>query len=282
LFSLCEKYQLFFRGNAIMLRAVIEVAYSVRDVFQGLPYALIAMGVFVGGLFLWNILFMILERIALRKERGTAWILEKKATTEGDHIFSKWMKRPSWSWSSLWHFLLQTLFFGGIVMIIWLAGASAGFNPWTTAAASLGMTLAGTYIFATPLSLLGSGYFLIMSNSIAVGQYWEFLGMPGWDGRIHAIYYMEVEMERYDEEKGRGELMSIPISQFLSTPRKRIWEKEKNALITIVPDDAASNSTVTEKAGRAEKPNPNKMVRAKFGFGGGRQTTNRYQSEMKV
>lgn len=209
-----------------MLRVALEVVYSTQDIWQGLPYVLITLAVFVGGLILWCGLFWLLEYGLLRRERrGRVWLVHRDDGGRG----SEYRERPQRTCSNMTHLTLQSLFFGGIAVIIWISCATAGFNPWTTAAASLAISVVATYTFASTLGQLGSGFTVLATNTVAVDQYWEFLGMPGYDGRIVAIYAMEVEMERFDEQTKCAEIISVPINTFLSTPRKRNLHKEFHA-----------------------------------------------------
>ena len=206
----------------MMLRAVVEVVYSLQDVWSGLPYVCIAAGIFTGGTVLWYLFIWVLEYLFLGRERHTQWVLTQK-----DAQNKYFVPRPGRSCGSITHLILQTLFFSGLVFILWIASAMAGFNPWTAAAVSLGLSVFITYTFATPLGLIGTGWALNVTNGINVGDYCEFFGMPGWDGRIARIYNMHVIIERYDEATKSGEEVYMPISHFLSTPRKRNWHKER-------------------------------------------------------
>jgi small-conductance mechanosensitive channel len=208
-----------------VLRTTVEVVYGLGDAFVGIEYALIMAGMLTGGFIAWYMLMWLFEYLLLYRERQTPLILAHK--TRESKI---WMRRPWRSCGSIKHLVVQTVFFAGLVIIVWIAAASAGFNPWTSAAASLGLSIVGTYVFATPLGLLGAGYFVHLTNAISVGEYYEFYGMgPAWEGRIVAIYSMWVEMARYDPDSGGSEVIYIPISTFLSTPRKRNWIKELEA-----------------------------------------------------
>jgi small-conductance mechanosensitive channel len=166
----------------------------------------------VGGTGLWIVLTTLLERLVLRRERRS------RVYAVGKGRYAPAGTQPG---TNLLHLMLQLVFFGGIGIIIWIACASAGFNPWTTAAASLGISVLFTYAFATPLGLLGSGMAVLLTNTIGVGEYWEFVGQPGLEGWIMSIYGLEVELLAPD-----GSLLSVPISTFLSAPRRRNLIKE--------------------------------------------------------
>lgn len=205
-------------------RTALEIVYSTQDVWVGLPYVLITAGIFTGGSVVWYLFIWCLQYFFVYQEYGPKWVL---TSTESGKF---WEQRPSRTLGSIIHLIIQTLFFSGIVFIIWIACAAAGFNPWTTATASLSISIIITYVFSTPLSLIGSGYDVLFLNAISVGEHVQFHGMgPGWDGTIVGIYSQYVELQRYDEETKSGEIITIPISQFLSQPRKRNWRREYEA-----------------------------------------------------
>lgn len=207
------------------LRAALEVVYSTQDIWSGLPYVCIVGAIFFGGWIIWGLLMWLMEYLFLGKERSSQWVLEGRTKEE-----KYWKARPYRTCPSLCHTTLQTVFFIGLGFIIWIAGAMAGFNPWTSGMAGLAVSIIGSTAFAIPLSLIGSGYVANAANAMAVGQYWEFYGMGDeWAGRITAVYYQWVEMERYDDKTKCGELIHMPIDQFLRSPRKRNWHKEFHA-----------------------------------------------------
>lgn len=206
-------------------RTAFEIVYSTQDVWVGLPYVLITAGIFTGGSVLWYLFIWCLQYLFVYQEYGPKWVLSS-SKSNGKY----WEPRPTRTLGSIIHLVIQTLFFSGLVFIIWIACAAAGFNPWTTATASLSISIVFTYVFATPLSLIGSGYDVLFLNAISCGEHVQFHGMgPGWDGKIVGIYSQYVELERYDEETQSGEIITLPISQFLSQPRKRNWRREYEA-----------------------------------------------------
>jgi hypothetical protein len=216
-----------------LARVAIEVAYSTANIFTDVPYVAYTVLLFVGGVCVWYLFIALLEWIFLRKERASQVIYTGTGGKKG------WKRRPRRDCRNVKHLTLTILLFGGIVMVIWIACASAGFNPWTTAAASLSISVVLTYTFAATLPSLGAGLTLDITNSIQVGQYWEFQGPTGWDGLIISINRTEVEMERWDETTGSGELVVVPISAFLQEKRKRNWKREEDARHhrTCVNDD---------------------------------------------
>lgn len=208
------------------LRVPTEVVYTLGTAFDGIVYAVYTALILTAGTILWYLFWWFIKYcIDLAYGRTTTWVLKERKSNN----IKDWIKRPSRSCDNVSRTVFLTIFYGGLVIIVWLAAASAGFNPWTSAAASLGLSIIATYAFGTPLNLLGSAYFLHAANGIAVGEYYEFAGLgPEWEGKIVGIYGMWVEMARFNDEKDKqtGELIYMPINTFLTTPRKRNWKKE--------------------------------------------------------
>lgn len=204
------------------LRIPTEVVYTLGTAFDGIVYAVYMAVILSVGFLVWYLILYTLEYFALKLERETPYVIKERTERQ-----TKWSKRPTRTCGNIAHLIFQTLFYGGLVIIVWLASASAGFNPWTSAAASLGLSVIATYAFAAPLGLMGSGYFIHLTNAANVGDFYEFYGMgPEWEGRVTAVYRLWIEMSRYNAKEGTGELIYMPISTFLTTPRKRVWIKE--------------------------------------------------------
>jgi hypothetical protein len=206
-------------------RLVVEEVYGQAQLYGGI-YSVLWTGLaFGGGLAVWWAFSWFLEYLLLGAERATIWVLISLGGKDGKYA---WSRRPRAFGSSLRHLVLQIIFLVGVVLIFWIACGSSGFNPWTTGAATLGMSIFLTYVFITPLGLLGSSLALMSSGMLAPDQYWEFPGYPGYDGRIIGIYTLQVEMERWDIESLSTELVTVPIGMFLSGMCKRNMNKERN------------------------------------------------------
>lgn len=207
-----------------LFKRVIEVVYSTSDIWIGLPYVLAAAGVFAGGLVIWCLFNWILQYIFLRRERQSHWFL---IHTDKQHNF--WGMPTSQTGTNMLHLFFMCVFFSGIVFIVWISSAVAGLNPWTSAATTLTMGVIITYSFAGPLNQLSSAFTVLATNSIGVGQYWEFAGMDGYDGFILSIENTNVYMSRYNEATKSGEIVYMPMANFVGVPRKRNFNKEKYA-----------------------------------------------------
>lgn len=217
------------------LRAALEVVYGTKDLWVDMPRAGWAMLIFVSCIVFTYLFYVALTYTCL----GKRWRPEKvlyRVKKDGGYD-DLWLDRiyPS-SWRNFRHVFVLGIIFLCIVASIWFAAATAGFNPWTSAAASICIGIVATYGFAMPLGLVSAGFTLSAENEIGEGQHWEFHGMgEGWDGRVVHVNMYNVEMERFNEQTQESELIVMPINYFLQNPRKRNWEKERAARMTIKP-----------------------------------------------
>lgn len=204
------------------LRDAIEVVYTTNDVWVGVQYVALTVAVLVVGLIAVYTVVWGLEWFFLRRAYFNKLVAVRKIPNTGTLEF---VPQRSHVGKNICHLTLRILFFSGIIMIVWIACASAGFNPWTTAAATLGLSIILQQMFGTPMSLTGSSFSILLTNVAELGQYYEFVGLPEYDGRVIDVDSMQVTLERMDK-MGSGELVYIPSSTFLMTPKKRNMHRE--------------------------------------------------------
>lgn len=208
-----------------IVRQVVDVVYTYNNVWDGVGYVAITATVFTGGLIVWSFLVWLFEYLALGDERRSRYVL-----SERNELETVWEQKPARTCRSVLRVVLQTLFFAGVAFIIWIAAASAGFNVWTSALMSVAISAIAAYTFGTPLGLLGNGFVGNITNIVVVGQHLEIHGLgETWTGRVIAIYYLWIELERYDEVTKSAEIIQIPWSDVLSRPRKRNYHRENTA-----------------------------------------------------
>jgi small-conductance mechanosensitive channel len=202
----------------------LDVVYSTSDIWVGLPYVLAAAGVFSGGIIVWALVIWALERCIFQKERST-YSVDTGVEVAG----MKWRRPLTGLGMNMLHLFMLSLFFAGIVFIVWISASVAGLNPWTSAAATLTLGVVATYGLAGVLGHVSSTVTILATNSVAVGQHWEFLGMPEYDGFVHSIDKVSILMTRFNEQSSCTELVYMPMSNFTNTPRKRNFHKELHA-----------------------------------------------------
>lgn len=205
----------------------LEVAYSTSNVWEGLPYVCMAAGIFAGGIIALTAIMWIIEFFTLGQERRYYYVGGGTDKKGRPRLFY-----PNYgTWRNIWHLTLLSIFFSGVVFIIWIASSVIGMNPWTSAAATLSLGVVMTYSFAGVLGHISSAVSVFATNSAGVDQYWEFAGLgEGYEGRIHTMNKMGVVMIRYDVEKAIHEEIYMPMSYFTNNPRKRNFQKELAAM----------------------------------------------------
>lgn len=206
----------------------VEIAYSTSNVWDGIPYVFVAIAIFAGGLVAWSFMFCGLEWLFFCKERRKFYILKGLE----DHR-ENWVVPKGGVFRNLGHLLMISVFFIGIVIIIWVSASVIGLNPWSSAAATLSLGVVLTYSFASLLGHFSSGISTLATNSIAVGQYWEFAGYPGYEGFVHSIEKLAVYLTRFNKETNSGEIIYIPMSFFTNNVRKRNVHKENTELTGV-------------------------------------------------
>jgi hypothetical protein len=220
-------------------RTTVEVVYGIGDAFSGIGYAMILFGILVGGAITWYLFTMLLEYVLLYSERKTKLFLQERTSK-----YTVWRKQYSNWTNNLRHLIVQVLFFAGLALIVWLAASVIGLNVWTSAAASLGISVVVTYSFATPLGLYGSALFVNGAALVSVGEYVEFFGTGSeWAGTVVAIHSTQVEMVRVDTKTKRGEVIWVPISDFLSRMRKSIVKEDYEPSMMAVRDADSLKTT---------------------------------------
>lgn len=194
------------------LRAALQHVYGMADLRSDMPRAAAGFGVFAGGLTVTVLVYHALAYACL----GRRW------RAEYVRVLGKQMKRFYPSWTRSVRFLFVFVFVGLLLgASIWFGSAWVGFNPWTTAAATIAISIIGTYGFSEVLRAASTAMTVHAENAIQVGEYWEFqAGGPEWGGIIATINMFNVELMRYNKEEDSTEIIVYPIDYFFKLPRK--------------------------------------------------------------
>ena len=182
------------------------------DLAADMPRAAAGFGVFVGGLLVTVLVYTGLAYACM----GRRWRPEY-VVVEGVY---RQRVYPNWWRSARFLFVF---FFVGVLLCtsIWFGSAMVGFNPWTTAAATIAISIIGTYGFAKVLGMASSAIAVHAENAIQVGEYWEFQGSgPEWGGVISSINMFSVEMMRWSDKDKSTEVIVLPIDHFFDRGRK--------------------------------------------------------------
>jgi len=191
------------------LREVFE--YGVANLGRDMPNAAAAFGVFVGGVVATSVVYSIMSYTCLGHRWRPEWI------QIGGAYFERAYPK---AWRSLRYLVVMLIIGLMLCTSVWFGSAMAGYNPWTTAAAAISISIVGTYCFSQVLSMASASVAVHSENSIQVGEYWEFEDGPEWGGVIGAINMFNVELMRFNNVDKSTERIVVPIDHFWTRKRK--------------------------------------------------------------
>lgn len=219
-------------------RAMVQ--FTLGDAWGSLPTTLAMAGFFLGAVLMLFLVKKLLQVILLRKEVSGRWVLiQHNEATHQD----RWRREPVHRYGTLVHLALETLFFFGIGVAGLFAASVGDINIWATSIGSVGIGIIGTYVFGSGLQQVGSGYFMLLSNMISVGEYWEVCGRPGVEGFVTRITPTFIELEKRDEETNTARLVRIPAAQIVSGIMCRNYSKEADEQRVFTEDGELPSSS---------------------------------------
>lgn len=220
-------------GDLISPRAMAQ--FTLGDAWGSLPTTLAMAGFFIGGVVLLWLIKRFLSWVLLHREFQRRWVLVKTKIESGKKV-GEWQQEPIHSYGTIVHVILETLFFFGIGVAGLFAASVGNVNIWATAIGSVGIGIIGTYVFGGGLQQVGSGYFVLLTSMITVGEYWEISGQKGIEGRVTRICATYIELECADEEDQTCRLVRIPMTVVLGGCMSRLYHKEVYAGEVAVSD----------------------------------------------
>lgn len=194
----------------------IVVDYASDEFAKGLPWALAALGIGLGGVIVAWVLIKIAEWLTKSNslERD---ILDKKT---GKHYKASHRSQNNWIRLFFMSFAILALTFG-----FWIAAHTAGFNFWTVFLGYGIMSLVATYAFGTVLQNAGAFFLIAMTGKIEEEWWVEVMGL-GAEGIIKAIHISWVELIYTHPETKERIQVDVPTSHFLTSVVKRYFSKE--------------------------------------------------------
>jgi hypothetical protein len=216
-----QQTPLEFIRHMSLLREVTNAVYTMANFWSGFGYVGITVGIFIGGMVVWFGLHSLIQWLALGDQRATKCYFVKKDPKTGKPLY--WNISKSWviTIRHVVQLFTVTIFFCGVFTLVWLGSAMAGVDPTSAALTNLGITVIATYIFITPLSMIGCGLWILLTGYVMVGDYVMSANLGReYEGKVVAIYIMYVILERFDSEANCAELVKIPNHILFGSPTK--------------------------------------------------------------
>ena len=156
--------------NVLLARVVPRVLqeYNFDHLWDRLPWALLAIGVVLGGFLVMFLLKKLAALVCLpRKYREKFVLTESYSMANGKRelVFRASTRKR---WGSVAHLLLETFFFVGIVIVLWVGAHVAGFNFWTSSPRPQQSKIVTYYLFLFLLiNFLGISLLLYINKAIS-------------------------------------------------------------------------------------------------------------------
>jgi len=223
---------------AHLLQPRVLVEFAQDNLWDRLPWALLALGVIFGGfLVIWAIRLLLSYFFIPKYRERYVLIREEKS---GKKYFAPTRRMR---WGSFVHLILETFFIVSIVIVLWIAAHIAGFNFWTSTIVLGFIGSAGVYIFGGGLQNFGSGFIVFLTDKVEEGWY---ISVCAYKGRVIEIHPLYVEIETRDEKTGGAIHHQIPMLLMLTTVVSRFYYEEYCAPILTRKDDPTSHLTGDE------------------------------------
>ena len=198
-------------------RALIE--FTGSTIWNRLPWALLSFGVaFFGLVAVYIIVKVILASCCFSRKYHNRYIRNDKT----GHYYQDRHRMKSFA-----HVLIETLFFLGIFLVVWIASYVAGFNLFSSSLLSVGMGLVATYMFAIALQNMGAGYWIYVTDKVEEDQYLRFpqLG-PDIHGIVAEMHPMYILLQRENNTNTSLIEVQVPMTLVISSVVIRDFETE--------------------------------------------------------
>ncbi len=227
----------------------IEVAFTTNTVWASAGTIAIVMGILIGGGFAWSGLYELICYILFRSERDPVLVLEKLLPNKK----RKWVPPSEKQLRHYIHygrFLIDVVFFAGIVYIAFLGFGAIGTNPWQTAAMTIVVGAIVQYIFASPMTQLGAAESLRLEGyRLRPGMHLD-IAMTGYDGILKRVTRLGVVLKRFDETSKSTEYVFIPHTTLINSPSKTNVRKENEARRVELMEDPRNDEAEADSRQR--------------------------------
>lgn len=217
--------------------------FTLSDAWGALPTLLAMAGFFLAGVIIVYVVKKFLEWFLLsivKHQQPRKYVVTRCTTCPTDRSKSnlEWEVVPTHSYGSIVHIVLEILFVLCIIIVALFAAAVGNVNLWQSPLAVSTLAIIVTYILASGLQQVGSGFFFFLQNFMSYGEYWEQVGsggkMGGFVSRITPFY---VEFESHLNRV--GVTIRVPMTTVLSSSWIRKYSEEFHGIHYAKDDPAA-------------------------------------------
>lgn len=209
--------------------------FTGPTIWERLPWALLAFGVAVGGLIVvYIVVKVILAYCCLPRKYHDRLVWSGVDKVTGEDQFIHETRNTSRSYR---HVILETLFFIGVFLVLWIASSVAGFNLLSSSLMSIGIGLIATYMFAVVIQNMGAGYWVYVTDKVEEFQYWRSAVNPNIHGLIHEMHPLYVQLQRENDNKDGLLEIQVPMSDLLSGTWIRDFNAEGSARRRMEADE---------------------------------------------
>ena len=124
----------------------IVVEFANDHLFERLPWALLSIGIFLGGCVVLFIFKRIMRCICLSPKYRNRYVRAGVHKNLDGTTNVTWKLETHHPMGSFWHLFIEVFFIIALVITIWIAAHVAGFNFWTSSLMGVGLGLVGTYM----------------------------------------------------------------------------------------------------------------------------------------
>lgn len=198
------------------------VEFTGPTVWNRLPWALLAFGTAVGGLIVVYILVKVILGYCCLPQKyhdRLVWSGVDKKTGE-----SQFIRETRNTPQSYKHVFLETLWFIGVFIVLWIASFVAGFDLLSSSLMSIAIGLIATYMFSVVIQNMGAGYWVYLTDKVEECHYVRSATNPVVHGMIHEMHPLYVILQRENDQRNGCYEIQVPMANMLTD----VWIRDFN------------------------------------------------------
>jgi hypothetical protein len=191
---------------------------SVSQFAEELPWSVIGILIFIGTcIVVWGIIWI------------GSWALGKPITKKWTRDSESYKKRTRRCGRSAGRLIIIVLAVGVGIIGFWIAASTAGVSFFSIVLSYgiLGIVL--TYSFGSGLQSSGAYFLIALTDKLSEDWYIEIIG-TGIEGFVNTIGIIWVELEHLSPVTKELQIIHVPTLMIISSPLRRLFEKEKEYL----------------------------------------------------